>query len=658
MASIVINFTVSNVADSPVLTAVGNHTVNEDALFHYDVNATDGDLHILSNNIFNIVETLNFTTNETWFNINMASGLINQTFNVTYIGNHSINITVNDSTGTMSSEVINFTILEIDDAPILNPIGTKEVSKGALFHYDVNATDEEDGGDDTGNLTFRANETWFLINSSNGLINQTFNITFVGQNWINITVNDSAGGEDSEVINFTVRDVNSVPTIGASSPAEYVNIVENSSQLFLITGNDNDTLDTLNFSWYLDEELNQTSTGSPGSQKSFTYNANFSDEGYHNLTIFISDGTNETFDYWNITVNHTNSPPDFYLTIQNISWNQDSAYTSLDLDSHFRDVDNLDPNYNQTINYTWIHMNSTYSNINESDSRISVSINNNTNAVTFTPDGGWTGLQNIYLILNDSELEVFSNNVTLNVTEVESSGGSTSTGSGGGGGSSTSIASLDIVLPSSVTIYPLNESIFEVTFRNTGDVSISSIDILGSTDNELLRIILSKINIGTLTRGQSKVITVTLNSGNLPKGGYTAFIYGSSRNPKLNESAELYIEIRDPNEDKGLLLEQQIKFTKDLFEQNPECLELNELITRSRELFNQGNYDEGLELVNSANQECKDILIKEEIPGGILQRTDFYKRWEFYLVSFIALLTMVYLGRYYIERRKFKKGKE
>ncbi|MBU2634081.1 MAG: hypothetical protein KJ674_02445 [Nanoarchaeota archaeon] len=663
-SSQVLNFTVFNVNDRPNLTIInGNFSVNEDSEFYLNLslNVTDEDKYIPFGNIFGINEVLTFNDNTSLFDIGILTGEINFTFNITQVGNYWINISVNDSSNAMDSRVINFTIVNVNDAPILNSIGNQTATENIVFSYDVNVSDEEDGMEVSWNFTYSINVSFISINATSGVFNFTPNSTHanVGFYWINISVNDSNNALASEVFNLTIYNINNAPSIDIQSPANsVVSMVENTSKTFIVTISDADVGDTITYDWTLDGRINETDVGiiaGGTNQQNFIYVTNWTDSGEHNLTIFVYDDANRTSFAWNITVNNSNAPITFEGIIANITWNEDTSYSSLDLDTYFRDSDG-----NSGANFSYVQMNESHSVLGSSS--IGVGIDNDTRVVTFTPDDNWFGNETIYFIGNDSEYWIVSNNFTLRVTDVaESTSDSTSSGSsgggGGGGGSSsvTKIASLDIILPPSITMYSIDQTTIPIILRNKGGVVLNTITVLAISDSGVFELKLDKNSISQLSLQNEDVVNLDIISGLLEPGSYTIYINADVGDPSLSESAELYIEIHERNETVLKDLENMISFTKDLFEQNPECLELRELIDKANEKLAGQSYDEGMRIINSANQACKDIMNMKKRAIEMPKGKDLLDVWWLYPLELIGLLIVIYLIKYYIKRKKFSK---
>ncbi|MFH2028271.1 MAG: hypothetical protein ABIJ08_03995 [Nanoarchaeota archaeon] len=113
---------------------------------------------------------------------------------------HNVTIWVNDTYGNINSSIIFFTI-DLNP-PNFTVFANQTTHEEDAFGYDINATD-------TSPLScFTVNDTTnFRINCSGYLENNTyFNQSKVDLYWLNITVNDSAGNEFSDVMWVNITD--------------------------------------------------------------------------------------------------------------------------------------------------------------------------------------------------------------------------------------------------------------------------------------------------------------------------------------------------------------------------------------------------------------------------------------------------------------------
>lgn len=192
------NLTVIEVQHFPVMSAVGNQTfsINNDT-FYLDLNSTDAEDINETSPGSNLTYTLeNLTTGGNFLTINSSTGVINFTFNETYAGVWTYNVSVNDSSGLVDFEI--FTI-KVYDYPYLDypPVNT-------IFNFKENVTTQ---------LNFSTNHTvGIILNDTlnytlyfNGIYRNSTNGNGNGTEFLwNFTANFTDNMCDS-VINFTLN---------------------------------------------------------------------------------------------------------------------------------------------------------------------------------------------------------------------------------------------------------------------------------------------------------------------------------------------------------------------------------------------------------------------------------------------------------------------
>ena len=168
--------------------------------------------------------TYNSTTvNNVSVSINQATGIVTLTPGTNFNGTRLINFTASDGTNSTKSNEVTLTVTNVNDAPVLNSIGSLTTPVNKLFFFDANATDSDTG--DT--LTFSSNSTLFTVDSSQGNFSIIPTGSQVGSQTVNITVSDAAGLADSEVLSFTITDV--INSTEFTSPVLSLNETERQS---------------------------------------------------------------------------------------------------------------------------------------------------------------------------------------------------------------------------------------------------------------------------------------------------------------------------------------------------------------------------------------------------------------------------------------------
>jgi hypothetical protein len=226
-----IKITVNNVNRAPVLTAIGNKTVNEGAALSFVVSATDPDGDALTYSASNLPAGATFdasTHTFTWTPGYGASG--------NYAG---VLFTVTDN-GTPPqgvSEGIAISVGNVNRPPVLDAIGDKSVSEGQTLSVTVFASDPDADALTYGasNLpagaTFDTSTRTFTWTPGNGASGSYKGVTFT------VTDAGSPAESDSESITITVGDVNRPPVL---TPIGDKTIKEGQTLTFTVTASDPD----------------------------------------------------------------------------------------------------------------------------------------------------------------------------------------------------------------------------------------------------------------------------------------------------------------------------------------------------------------------------------------------------------------------------------
>jgi len=311
-----------NVTDTtaPEFITYANQTLEYDTVLGYDINATD------SGNISCF--TINDTTN---FAINCTGYLTNNT--TPYLGLHWLNLTINDTIGNKNSELM-FVNITDTIAPALGTISNQTIEHGTNFGYDIDATDQH------GVQCFRVNDTSnFNINCSGYLSNNTglSNDLY----WLNITVNDSSGNENSTLMWVNVTDTKP-PLFNPISNQE----VESSSAF----GYDIDAYDSNGISCFT---VNDTTNFAMNCSGYLSNNTALS-AGLYWLNITVND-TIGNINYTSMSVNvvNDNTLPIIYLiSPQNNSGDSDGNITFSYNVTDINNINNCSLYVANTINLT------------------------------------------------------------------------------------------------------------------------------------------------------------------------------------------------------------------------------------------------------------------------------------------------------------------
>lgn len=127
-----LNFEAAVNNQPPVLAAIGNKTVAENAALSFVINATDP----------NAIDILTYSATglPAGATFNASTKTFNWTPTFTQSGSYPVVFTVSDGSLTVS-EAVMITVTNVNQAPVLNTIGTKSVAEGVSLNFTVSASD-------------------------------------------------------------------------------------------------------------------------------------------------------------------------------------------------------------------------------------------------------------------------------------------------------------------------------------------------------------------------------------------------------------------------------------------------------------------------------------------------------------------------------------
>ncbi|MDD4878150.1 MAG: Ig-like domain-containing protein [Candidatus Nanoarchaeia archaeon] len=281
--------------------------------------------------------------------------------------------------------------------------------------------------------------------------------------------------------------------------------------------------------------------------------------------------------------------------------------------------------------------------------------------ITMTPASGWFGEITMILAASDGINTTDSNQFTLHVDEVTvlppvtltTTTTSTSTRM------ETKAADMTILVPSMISLTPLSKTIVPVILKNTGQLDLNTITLIATSNQSELKLNLNETSWTALTIGDSVYVNLEVDIGLLAPDRYTIRLDAESQIPPLKRFAEIVVDVREKDAVLKAQLKEMIQFTRDLFLQNPECLELTELINEAEEKFRTYQYEEGLEMIHRANQGCKEFIAAKEGESNVnlagMAKTFIQEHWKTMILEGIGLILAILLLIYYFQRRSAAK---
>ncbi|MCK5913938.1 MAG: tandem-95 repeat protein, partial [Desulfuromusa sp.] len=211
-------------------------------------------------------------------------------------GSHSVTFTVSD--GSVSdSETIVITVGDVNQPPVLNPIGTKTIGEGSKLTFTIRGTDpDEDAvsysaeGLPTGATfdTITRSFSWtpeFQATENTRIARVTFKIS-------------DGPDSDSEVVTINITNVNRAPVLAAIGSQS---LTEGDSYNLIINATDPDNNQVI----YTATNLPESSVFTP-STRSFNWMPGHDQEGTYSVTFRASDGSLSDSEIVSFTVNNGN----------------------------------------------------------------------------------------------------------------------------------------------------------------------------------------------------------------------------------------------------------------------------------------------------------------------------------------------------------------
>ena len=220
-----VTVTINEVNRSPVATSPGTQTVSELLPLSFTVTASDPDV---INGVDDAIDFALGPNSPPGASISPATGLFSWTPTEQQDGTYNMVVQVSD--GDMPSAVtFPVTVSEVNEDPVLNPIGSKSVNKLEALTFTATASDVDviSGTADTLTFSLPSGPTGASITQSTGVFSWTPTAGQVGTHTITFQVEDGAGATDSEGVPVTVT----TQTASDTAPPTFV-----SSGLDLSTG--------------------------------------------------------------------------------------------------------------------------------------------------------------------------------------------------------------------------------------------------------------------------------------------------------------------------------------------------------------------------------------------------------------------------------------
>ncbi len=298
-------FTVNNVNRPPLFNSIGNQEVNEGQSISFTLLASDpdGDQVTYTATGLPVGATLDGTT-------------FSWTPGYDQAGSYSVTFQVSDGVLT-DSETVTITVTNVNRAPILGAIGAQSVDENQNLEFTVSGSDLD--GDA---LTYSSSPLpdGATLNPQTGAFQWIPTYEQAGTYEVTFTVTDEGGATDTEMVIFTVNNINRPPVVGTINA---ITVSEQQAINFQVPGSDADA-DALTYSpvgiWPEGAQISSTGL--------LTWIPSYAQSGEYTPNFLVTDGINTNTGLIPITVTNVNQAPVFELIgARSIDENQNLAFT-------------------------------------------------------------------------------------------------------------------------------------------------------------------------------------------------------------------------------------------------------------------------------------------------------------------------------------------
>ena len=636
------------------------------------------------------------------------------------VGSYSLNFTYMDVVTATSSEVLNFDVVQINDTPFL--VNESNQSVSGLIYFPDTITEtfyfEQTICAFDGDLYYGLDSLTFNDSMTTGSLlapisfikinSSCANISFTPQVGdansvpyvLNISVVDANNFSDYQEVAFKIYNVSEVPEIISIQPhyntiindtvnslssvflnasgVSHVNGSENSVITFDLRASDLDN-NSLFVDWYFDGSENDSFSYSDSGASSKSFSFDFFSSGIHNISAKVYDKGYVWYS-WILNVSDANRPPVQINNLSDMLFQDGQAIsgTTIFVDFFRQTSQNnivfLDPDDD-------INGNNYLDELNESNT-LSFQLANTTcsSFATFTFSGPQltivplaVGRCNASFIASDSEYNLTSNTIIIDVTALDgessssSSSSSGSSGGGGGGGYQTRTVPIllddEVPLPNTLKLVTakspiaLKDSlIIPLTLRNTYDRDLSDVTLSATFS---LGNLTHYFTIPVLDLALNQTTNINLTILNVSQSGsFEAIISAHVLSLDYTDITTVFIDSTGTFASGSV--ESQLAFAHDLLVSNPSCAELNEfLLDVETDDLSDASASERIQSVISA---CKYLMSEEKspslnVPGSFASKLDFFLKpvTDYRLLGgLLAVLFSIALGVALLTKRRFK----
>ncbi len=241
-----------------------------------------------------------------------------------------------------------------------------------------------------------------------------------------------------------------------------------------------------------------------------------------------------------------------------------------------------------------------------------------------SPLGATTHYWRVTAVDKANNQQLSDNNQSFIITASQTTTVTVATGEASSGGG-TKPFTLNILAPEGIVLTANDEIKVPLLVINPSSIRVRGISLAVRSDESNIKPELDRTSISELNPGTQEKLTLTINTNDLSVGSYGITIDASVETPAFFDSTRIFANLLERTEGEAEVLE-QIEFAKQLFQGNPECLDLSEYITEAEAALQEKNAAGALSLAENAVEACNKLIEQKSQFTSITSAATFIDR--------------------------------
>jgi hypothetical protein len=170
----------------------------------------------------------------------------------------------------------------------------------------------------------------------------------------------------------------------------------------------------------------------------------------------------------------------------------------------------------------------------------------------------------------------------------------------------------NLLVPKTMTMYENDTVVVPIVLDNSGNKTLYDVNLTAETNMSQVDLSFTETFFPQIPAG-TKQNTSLIISSYKTRGSYDVIIKSQSREPPFNDTAKLMMATIEAGEYNESQINTKIAYTKDLINDNLECIELSEMVSMAESYMAAGNNKKAKETLDSAIESCKYLITTDQM---------------------------------------------